>query len=295
MTPFDTPILFDELAGFTPTIRPLADGIRASTAARCVSCAVIEYLDPHDDRLFGSFNQGVATMGHLLHQAWAFQVFKGKRFEIETAIPWKHGVSHDDVTVFDGPWAGVYEVKTHSEPKPKPPSAENQAQVRLRMRLRELAGLEAPGPTRLVMIGKAGRESGWARGPWEVTLADADRDEIDAKLAVIDTLMARVASLDLHADADLKANGCTTCFPLPRVEATVSASDLIDAALAAQEQLKPAKATYDEKRAALKDLGLEPGRVYEAIQGDLSVSKTGRMTITRRYDAPAENFATAPF
>ena len=298
-TPFDIPLSFDKLAGFTPVIRALADGLRASTAAECASCAIIEYLDPADERIFGGFNAGVATMGHLLHQAWAWQAF-GRGSIIEEAIPWKHGVSHDDVTVFVGPWAGVYECKTHSDPKPKAPSAANHRQAQFRMRLRELAGLKAPGPTRLVMIGKAGRESGWVRGPWEVTLTDEQRADIDDRLSIIDGMMTRAADLHLHADPVLQHNGCTTCFPKPRIESSAGLDTLVqqygrlkaehDEADAERAVALAAKKALAAELATLKEL-IEPrvpqGVVVEGITHDVTFNKNGALVITPRRDAPA--------
>lgn len=214
---YDTAIYLDGLSGFTPTIRPLADGLRASLACECPSCAIIQYLNPTDDRVASDVvSEGVATLGHLLHQAWAFQSFEGHgAYEVEAAIPWAHGVSHDDVIVHEGPYAGVYEVKTHSDTKPKAPSAANRRQSEFRLRLRERAGLPVPGPMRIVMIGKAGREGGMVRGPWDVPLTDERRAEIDATLATIDAFLA-APPYDLHGDS-LRAmsDGCPRCFPKP--------------------------------------------------------------------------------
>lgn len=287
--PFDIPIDFEKLEGFTPTIRPLADGLRASAAAECVSCAIIAYLDPNDDRVAGDFvNPGVATLGHLLHQCWAWQVFDHADSEVEAVIPWKHGVSHDDVIVRSGEWAGVYEVKTHSDPKPKAPSAANHRQARFRMRLREHAGLVVPGPMRLVMIGKTGREGGWVRGPWEVTLDDTQRNEIDAQLAAIDSILNRVGGgLDLHTDAELKfwSNGCTRCFPKPKVYNIKG----VDGWLGRYTNLKrehdaidtQRKVYADAKSALKKDLDAARAEIDKLVPDGVVVEALSGATATR--------------
>lgn len=300
--PFDIPIDFDKLEGFTPTIRPLADGLRASTAAECPACAIIEYLDPSDERVSGDFvNKGVATLGHLLHQAWAYQEFgaSGKfvgtelEVEVEAAIPWKHGVSHDDVVVYGGEWAGVYEVKTHSDTKPKAPSAANHRQSRFRMRLRELAGLPTPGPMRLVMIGKAGREGGWVRGPWEVTINNEQRAEIDDVLDGIDAFLIR-DTYDLRGD-DLKqlAKGCTRCFPKPVRQATGGADGLLGRYVAIKrehDEIDAQRGKYAEAKKALKeeldtireqlDAKVPEGIVIESMSGATATrNRAGTLTI----------------
>lgn len=292
--PFDIPLDFDKLKGFTPTTRPLADGIRASTAAECASCAIIEYLNPNDERIYSGFNVGVGTMGHLLHQAWAYQVFGADGCAVEVPIPWKHGVSHDDVLVPNGTWAGIYEVKTHSEPKPKPPSAANRRQAAFRLRLRELSGITIPGPMRLVMIGKAGNESGWVRGPWEVTLADEDRDRVDATLQCIDSLIARASDLDLHNDPELKhlANGCTKCFPKPVVQPKPTVDGLVSRYLNFKQEYEDLdqqrKAFLDEAKRAKSEMEkakkrMDPlvpdGSIVECMRGTVTRTKSGALTI----------------
>ena len=265
MNPFD--IAIPELDdGFRYLKRPLADGMRASTAAQCASCAIIEYLNPDDERVGSHINDGVAFMGHLLHQAWAYGVFQDVEYQVEAPIVWAHGVSHDDVIVHEGPWAGVYEVKTHSDAKPKAPSAANHRQAEFRLRLRELGGDAIPGPARLVMIGKAGKESGWVRGPWEVALTDERRAEIDGALGAIDTLMQDARAIDLHGDT-LKAlsDGCTRCFPKPVVPAVGG----LDGLLGKYARIKREFDEYDGKRKqyhdAKKELAVELVEVRDQI------------------------------
>lgn len=275
--------------------RPLADGLRASTASECASCAIIEYLNPSDERLGDHVNQGVATLGHALHQMWAWQVFaETSDMEVEAAIPWKHGVSHDDVIVHDGEWAGVYEVKTHSETKPTAPSEANYRQSRFRMRLRERANLPMPGPMRLVMIGKAGREGGWVRGPWTVTLDKDQRAEIDKTLDTIDLLIAKADTLDLHGP-ELKelANECSRCFPKPKIAAPGTASGWLNKYAAAKrehDEFDTKRKEYADAKAALKtemdkaraelDKLVPAGVVMEAMSGATATrNRAGNLTI----------------
>lgn len=293
MTIFD--IAIPELdEGFRYLKRPLADGMRASVACECTSCAIIQYLNPSDERVRGFANDGVAFMGHLLHQAWAYGVFKGEEYEVEAPVPWKHGVSHDDVIVHTGPWAGLYEVKTHSETGPKAFSSANVRQSEFRLRLRERAGLPIPGPMRGVMIGKAGRESGWVRGPWVVTLTDERRSEIDDVLDGIDGILASPASLDLHG-AELKAlaNGCTACFPKPKVQAKGDVSGLLGRYVTTKRERdeydRQRKAYLDARKALDGDLEelreqIDPcvpdGVVVEAMSATATRNRAGNLTIT---------------
>lgn len=292
-SPFD--IAIPELdQGFTYLQRPLADGMRASVASECAACAVIQYLDPNDERVGDFVNDGVAFLGHLLHQAWAYGVFKGQQYECEAAIPWAHGVSHDDVIVHTGRWAGVYEVKTHSETKPKAPSAANHRQAEFRLRLRELAGLPMPGPMRLVMIGKAGREGGWVRGPWDVTLTDDRRAEIDARLAAIDAFLA-APPYDLHGAAlHALADGCTRCFPKPKVGASGGLDgllgkyarikrehDQIDAERKLRAEAKKELAQQLADTRAEIDERVKDGVVIESLSGVTATrNRAGALTIT---------------
>jgi len=291
--PFDIPLSFDALEGFQPVIRPLADGVRASTAAECASCAIIEYLAPNDERIYSGFNPGVAAMGHLLHQWWAHQVFGEVACTVEAPIPWEHGVSHDDVLVGTGPWRGAYEVKTHSDPKPKAPSAANMRQAEFRARLRERVWGDGV-PYRVVMIGKAGNESGWVRGPWEVTLTDERRNEIDATLQSIALLLARATDLDLHADAELKclANGCTRCFPKPLVAPKPTVDGLVARYLnfkqeydeldaqrkAFLDEAKRAKAEMEKAKERLDPLVPEDA-IVDCMRGTVTRTRSGALTI----------------
>jgi hypothetical protein len=304
MNPFDIAIPEPD-DGFRYLKRPLADGMRASVACDCASCAIIQYLNPSDERVGDFVSEGVAFMGHLLHQAWAYGVFRGERYEVEAAIPWTHGVSHDDVIVHTGPWAGVYEVKTHSESKPRPPSAANRRQSEFRVRLRELAGLPMPGPMRLVMIGKAGRESGMVRGPWEVTLTDERRAEIDAVLEGIDGMLVGNPAVDLHGD-ELKAlsNGCARCFPKPKIDATGDLNSLLGKYATAKREhdaydtqrkkyadAKKALADDMEKTRALIDKRVARGVVVESMSGATATrNRAGTLTITVPAEA-AQNAA----
>lgn len=307
MTPaiFDTPIDFERLEGFTPVIRPLAEGMRASVACECPSCAVIGYLNPNDERVKGFVRTGVATLGHLLHQAWAFQAFRGVAYRVEAAIPWEHGVSHDDVLVNEGPWAGVYECKTHSETAPKAPSGANIRQAQFRLRLRERAGLVMPGPMRMVMIGKAGNEGAMVRGPWTVELTDERRAEIDHTLDVIDRLMARAGSIDLDVDAELREHGCSRCFPKPKVETAASTDSLLgrwarlkcehDRADAERKAAAQRKAVIADAMQSVRDTLDEripyDGATHTGIVADATRNKAGALTLRVRRDAPADLLA----
>ncbi len=250
----------------------LADGVRASVACDCPSCAIIGYLDSNDERVSDFFRPNIGMLGDLLHQVWAWYAFEGETYTIEAPVPWAHGVSHDDVLCMTGPNAAIYEVKTHSEKGPKAPSKANYRQAEFRLRLRELAGLPIPGPMRLVMIGKAGNEGGMVRGPWDVPPLTKDRRaEIDGTLATMDGIMARAATIDLVADPELiaLANGCPTCQPKATIAAAEVHEDLdellTDAALAqarkstaeaakkkADAEAKDAKAAYEKARDLVK-------------------------------------------
>lgn len=284
MNPFD--IAIPELDdGFRYLKRPLADGMRASVACECASCAIIQYLNPNDERVATFVSDGVAFMGHLLHQAWAYGVFKGERYECEAAIPWTHGVSHDDVIVHTGPWAGVYEVKTHSDPKPKSPSAANHRQSEFRLRLRERAGLPMPGPMRIVMIGKAGRESGMVRGPWEVTLTDERRDEIDRQLKCIDRFLS-CDSHDLHGDMlRTIANDCSRCFPKPRKQATGGLDGLLGRYTRIKrehDEIDAARKLYaDAKRPLLDELAEVRAEIDTRISSGVVIESMSGTTATR--------------
>lgn len=280
--------------GFRYLKRPLADGMRASVASECASCAIIQYLDPRDERVGDFVNDGVAFLGHLLHQAWAYGVFNGEQYECEAPIPWSHGVSHDDVIVHTGPHAGVYEVKTHSEKKAKAPSTANHRQAEFRLRLREIAGLPIPGPMRIVMIGKAGREGGWVRGPWEASLTDERRAEIDERLAAIDSFLAS-PPFDLHG-ADLRrlGDGCTRCFPKPKVggpgqldgwlnkyAALKREHDEIDAQRKLHADAKKELAAQMADARDEIDKYVRDGVIHEAISGVTATrNRAGSLTIT---------------
>ena len=305
-SPFDRGIDFDRLAGFTPIIRPLADGIRASSASVCASCAIIEYLDPNDDRVSGDFMpKGVAFFGHITHQSWSWASFGpwSAKHLIEQAVPWAHGVSHEDTVITEGTWAGQYEVKTHSSDKPKNPSAANHRQTQFRMRLRELAGMPIYGPTRVVTISTTGREKGIARGPWEVELTDELRTEFDATLAAINVFMAR-GEFDLHGDA-LKSlsDGCTRCFPKPVVQPVVGLDGLIERFVRVKREMDSFDAqrkTYADAKLALKselddlrtkiDPLVPDDAVVEAMSATARKNRAGTLVI-KEHPKPAETAA----
>lgn len=301
---YDVPIDFEQLEGFTPLIKPMAPGVRASMLGECPACAIIAGLDPDDPRVFDAFRTGVGTLGHLLHQAWAFQSFHGKvAYELEAPIPWVHGVSHDDVLIETSAYAGLYEVKTHSEKQPTKPSRSNIVQTKIRRRLRELHGLAVPGPSYIVMIGKAGNEGGIARLGATVTLDDDDRAGIDAMLELVDECMARAASIDLGIDKDRNelvdpglralAQGCRRCCPMPVLTADDDQEQLLaaaaeakaanDAAKAAKkiadDAAKAAKKAYEDARALLKPVVPEAAALAAADGTKATIDRRGALVI----------------
>jgi len=292
MNPFDTAINFENLYGFSPVVKPMADGMRASLACECPSCAIIQYINPKDDRIRDYFPTGVAFFGHITHQAWSWASFGAwsDTHIIEQAVPWIHGVSHEDTVITQGEWAGQYEVKTHSDTEAKSPSAANRRQTEFRMRLREHAGMPIHGPTRIVTISTAGREKGIARGPWEIQLTDERRAEIDDTLERINSIMQRADSLNLWIDTDLEAlaDGCSTCFPKAEIRASFDQERVMNRAIAAQNELKKAeamraiyaaqkktaKAAYDEAKTLLAE-HVPNNKILVANVGKAAITKTG--------------------
>ena len=146
-----------------PPHRPLAHGMRLST--HCPVQRVAEFMDEDLDT---PFDPGVGAIGHLYAFLWAHQTRRDGD-QLEVPIPWQHGVAHLD-RLLEGEIP--CEVKTSSDRDPKP-KRENVAQSMRYLLAAEEAGLPFAGePWRIIVIGKAGNESGWVRGPWEVTLDD---------------------------------------------------------------------------------------------------------------------------
>lgn len=215
------------------------EGLRSST--ECVSRRYLEFVDP--DR-FPPFNEGVGAMGHLLADVWIRQAFEGVEHRREVAIPWAHGCSHIDVVVDEGAFAGAYEIKTTSSNPANGPSAANRRQVQRMLWLAEQAGMVLPGPFRVVIIGKAGNDSGWVRGPWSVTLPPDEAERIAESFALTDQWMRTEPS-----EAELRERcTCGGCFPKTRefVAYGSSQEDLLNRIDHARKLMLAAKDVKDE-------------------------------------------------
>ena len=160
-----------------PEGRELSHGMRLST--HCPVQRVAEYFD---EEIGPPFDPGVAAIGHLYSYLWCHQTDTNMDVRpdneiLEMAVPWEHGNAHIDRVILSGLHAGVYEIKTTSSKDPKP-SAENRAQVARYAAASLISGdgsiaVKLAGlPRYIAMIGKAGNESGWVRGPFECDLDD---------------------------------------------------------------------------------------------------------------------------
>lgn len=265
--------------GFAFTEEILPDGFRCSTD--CPSRRYLEYVDP--DR-FIPFNEGVGVMGHLLAQVWIHNAFAQYTTSVEFEIPWQGGFAHIDCVVWDGPHAGCYEIKTTSDKDPKP-KRENERQVRRMIALADKAGLDLPSPFRIVVIGKAGNQSGWVRGPWTVTLSEEDREFILDEFATLD-MWAQHRPTEATLTA---ACTCGACYPKPIVEAPrTMAQKLWEASELKAEitfleltkkdtdaELKTLKARYKALRETLSTIAEDQEVIYTNGSMNLSHTKDG--------------------
>lgn len=289
-----------------PPHRPLAHGMRLST-----TCPVQRVAEYFDEEVSPPFDPGVGAIGHLYAYLWSHQT-RQEEEALELPVPWTHGVAHIDRVIGLGDYAGVYEIKTSSAKEPRP-TPENIAQV---MRYMAAADGNAPAlewigglPWYIVVIGKAGNESGWVRGPWEVTLDDdcpldiprdvfAGTDEgpqtgrqyalwdIDATDAMKELWHVEIAKKDAQQiimDGALVGDYCACGqhrLPLPvRLDDPALALHIegYREALAEEKREADEKKERYEKIKAMLD-GAEPGR-YEIGEYMVTKASNGRVTV----------------
>lgn len=223
-----------------PTIERdhLPDGMRNSTD--CPAARVIEFLEPERRRPFPA---GIGTIGHVLGDVFLASRFgmppqqignpdrfkwvhEGVEHEKEFPLVWKHGVSHIDLVVWGGQWAGCWELKTTNTPNPIP-AAPNRRQVQRMIHLAELGGWEYPGPWRVVVIEKGNR--GNVCGPWTIDLDQHTREGLQREDAAIDALLDRADTLDLDQDEELEdLCTCGQCHQTPKEQLAADVADYLD-------------------------------------------------------------------
>jgi len=251
--PFDVPLrLPDEMFVFQSNAPIDNDkGMRASE-----SCPVARGLRPIFPDRYHSFNPGVATMGHVMEQIWIHQTFKGVDHTPQFEVAWNVvNTTHIDCVVHEGPWQGVWEGKTMSDPEPKS-NAAGRAQVRRGMYLREQEGITLPGDCRIVAIGKAGHQSGWARdGGIVEPLTDDDRTLIAADFALSTTVNDYASApgfdFDKQPPSWRDSCNCGQCWPKPERTYMEKLDDMLDYEYHA---LVGQSLTRDEWKALEKDL-----------------------------------------
>lgn len=308
-----------------PTVLPdyarghLSDGLRNSTD--CPVRRVLESIPQYRDR-YHEFPEGVGALGHIIADHFVNRVLTGREtwgqvlrhavavmlgnetpiLETEYEIEWAHGITHLDAVVYEGPYKGVWEIKTFNDAwrNGKAPSGrplpENVRQVQRQMYLASEGGYELPEPWRIVKIGKS---RGWIPSPTEIELTPEARDAIEAEFDAVTQVLRYadrkgVDALDdaaVFAAAGLECR-CSACWPKPRVEAKPSMVDKmrgyrwLDAEYKQVEldrkQAAEAKKKIAETRDKLRDQLREAASAGEVItdgETEVSLSKSGALLV----------------
>lgn len=223
----------------------LPAGWRPSTA--CWTRKAIQIADP-DRYLFHErstgqvvdFDRGIGQRGHDIEALVLGRVFGlsahgvgrvligehlqrgelacGGRVATQVKLPLPYGgVSHIDWVVTGSPDADKLGTWEHKSGAWKLPQAEHFEVVHLRQVLAERAGMDLPGPWRLLLTDPASYR---VHGPFTVTLDDTRRSELTDKLDRLGVVLAKLDTIDLTDEAAFEGLECSCggCFEASAVE-----------------------------------------------------------------------------
>lgn len=237
------------------------------------------------DELYGSFNMGVATLGHLLAAIWIHESFavSGEEHYPESEIMWTWGVSHDDCFVPNNGqehW-GLHEIKTTSK-KRLTPSPQHYDQIKRRMYAMHLQGVvDVPGS--IVIIGKSGNAGGIVGDHFPVSLTSDDVARFSDEWSFVDDLMdcvIRHGTLKPIGKMRLESWCCCgQCFPAPTLPSSAELDEKIEEYLLYIDQYHESIAWYEEIRGQIKEIVGDSRSKYVSNGHVVSVSKSGSLTI----------------